>query len=243
MKKTSTENIILILASFTSLGSLIGQAYFPEPFQSILVYILIVSILILVGYLLNIKIFNSFFSRILFGKTYDLYRIDDEEGVLWKGSIRNVSLRVVTIQTILKQFKNTFDENGLSEDEYKETLKRAGYDIGKGFAKDFKIVLDEQQVQERKEVQKFLNLWSDYDATAGFGRFTFNLDFTHLFGTVVLKNSFLIYNVINGRTSHCAFMEGYIAGVIKAVTKKDVLVKEINCGEESEEDKCVFRIQ
>jgi hypothetical protein len=143
------------------------------------------------------------------------YSVDPEAGKLFKGNIRNASLRITTIHDLVDHILQSVPVN-----ERDEALSRAGYATGTSWGPDFEAECRRAELDMNDLAEK-LELWAGYDASAGMGRL--KLDVTEKgFGQVVLKNSFL------SDTPACHplnnWFAGYIAGTLYHVLDMRVIV-------------------
>ncbi len=141
------------------------------------------------------------------------YTFKLDEGLLFKSDIiENVSLRRETLTRLFEAFAS-----GLTED-CSEVLREAGRQIGLGFTRQIQKVTSRELELER---------WSLYDASAGMGKLSFQLQ-DGMPRQVKLKNSFEAH----GRESKvpiCCFFEGYIEAVLSTIVGQDLSVKEVQC--------------
>lgn len=111
------------------------------------------------------------------------YQVHEETGILMKGHVRNVAMRVGTMTELVEALAQ--DRPGSTPEA---RLKEAGIEVGRSWSRAFATIRQRERRTSGREEQ--LALWSEYDATAGWGRFDFHLnDEGH--GSVTLRNSFL----------------------------------------------------
>lgn len=129
---------------------------------------------------------------------------DVEAGVIRKGSLRNVELRVQTVQEILLR-------SLLASAEGRDrALYDAGYHWGLGWSRDFVNILSGVDVTTPEGVRSVLSDWSYYDSTAGMGRIEFQYDERGLPDGVRVHNSFL--GIERDGADLRILFGGYIAG-------------------------------
>lgn len=171
-----------------------------------------------------------------------------QDGRLRIGNTINVALRAKTIQVLLESFEHAFS----NKVDYWDVIKNAGLSIGESFASDLRaelIALGENRIIKAGRTEDLikdkLELWSRYDSSTGMGIFL--VDSIHfangiLQGTISVKNSFLSYDK---HTAHqtCAFLEGYMKGIILHLLDMQVAVKEIACSSTTGEGVCIFDIR
>ena len=95
---------------------------------------------------------------------------DISRGTVLKGTIRNVELRVPTVQSILL---GTLDPTAPDSNL---RLYNAGRNWGIEWSKDFMPLESSASVASKEGIRKLLDDWSYYDATAGMGRLSFEYD-------------------------------------------------------------------
>jgi hypothetical protein len=140
------------------------------------------------------------------GEKFTAYEYDEEVGVLLKGEIENVSLRVETIHVVLDTLVAAIPE------ERKEgALREAGYAAGAKWAGEFRRTLWESGLRSGEDVRQLLR-WSEYDATAGMGRLAVAMDTHFCNGSVMLHNSFLSRAPASFPLNY--WFAGYIAGTM-----------------------------
>lgn len=149
-------------------------------------------------------------SREITGYSYNL-----ELGHLRKGNIDHWALRVEAVCAIL---------DGLimrvPQDQRKGTLYDLGYGVGETWTRDFMkeyALVGKGKISE--EYPALFEQWSYYDATGGFGRFTFAVSCDAPNGTVLLYNSVLSRSITNYPLNH--YFSGYIAGTINTLWERD----------------------
>jgi predicted hydrocarbon binding protein len=158
------------------------------------------------------------------------YRYIIDQGILEKGTgkeaIRNVSLRAKTLSTFFDKLRRNMP---LSDDLYHKNMKAVGREIGADFVNELETILSRKPTLEE---------WSDYDASAGMGRFKI-IDKKK----IVAKNSFNAYkNPSDKPVCVCSFLEGYFEGILKEIWGTTVIVTEISCIGKGDKE-CVFKIE
>ncbi len=141
---------------------------------------------------------------------------DDAAGILHKGAIRNVSLRTTTIHKIINSLISE-----ISEERREQALRVAGLSVGRHWGRSF---LDECRRShiDVKNLEQTLDLWSDYDATAGMGRFRFSLSSVGS-GTVFLADGFLSDEDANFPLDY--LVAGYIEGTLEILLERPIRVQ------------------
>lgn len=153
------------------------------------------------------------------------YQVHEDTGLLMKGHVRNVAMRVDTMTDLIETLAR--DVAGRSPEE---RLKEAGIEVGRSWSSAFANIRQRERRASSRTEQ--LALWSQYDATAGWGRFEFHLnDEGH--GSVTLRNGFLSksHEADDGagaargrRTSLEHFIAGYLETTISRVFGTEVVV-------------------
>jgi predicted hydrocarbon binding protein len=155
-----------------------------------------------------------------------------EEGQLIIGNTINVALRTDTVQGILDCFRVEIGES------YEKAIRIIGKKTGEDFARDLVKELTMLRIDKINKkgndpelIKEKLSLWAQYDSGTGMGIF----DISHVEasidgfgGYIILKNSFLA----NNRTSKipsCAFIEGYLEGIIQRLIGITISAKEVEC--------------
>ncbi len=151
-------------------------------------------------------------------------RQDRHSGALYKGEIRNVSLRAATLHTLVDGLVHAVPSNRRTD-----LLHRIGVTVGAAWSQD---LLDELRRYEGSnwaavahDAKAIMRRWADYDASAGMSRFDFHelddLDDTGC-RMVTLENSWLSRMPSIWPLDHC--MAGYIEGTLRALLGSDVSV-------------------
>jgi hypothetical protein len=130
---------------------------------------------------------------------------DSEAGTIFKGTIRNVELRVRTVQELLLR--------ALASDpkDPSKSLYDAGRDWGRDWSRDFRKIESEVDFQGKEGIHSALEDWSYYDGTAGMGRIYFTYDKESGLPTQAeFKSCFLSIERDNADLRQV--MAGYLAG-------------------------------
>jgi hypothetical protein len=175
--------------------------------------------------------------RLLVGQAVDAdvvaYTDDRELGILKKGGIPNVSLRVTTIHRIVDSLTCA-----IPAADRQRALYRCGCDVGESWVRDFKRELPKLEVRRDDLLRQILK-WSEYDATAGMGRLTIAVDPDTGEGLVALANSFLSRH--RARSVLNWWFAGYLAGSLNVLLGKRVCVELLTADAEAC-DKTYFRV-
>lgn len=150
------------------------------------------------------------------------YRDDRETGILYKGRIENVALRVSTIHLIIDQLTRA-----IPEDDRQNALYDCGYLVGQSWVGDFHKQLPRLEIA-RTDILHQLLKWSEYDATAGMGRLTIAVDPKKGEGLVALSNSFLSRSQASFPLNW--WFAGYLAGSLTKLLETTVYVALIDQG-------------
>lgn len=130
-------------------------------------------------------------------------------GFAVKAGMRNVSLRAETLQLMLDVMRRR-----VKQDVYSAVLRDVGELIGADFIEDFIHHLRKINWMPRhKDYNILLETWADFDTSAGLGRISV-ISVRKDQVKIYIKDNPLTMNYINNRHRHCAFFEGYVAGVI-----------------------------
>lgn len=175
---------------------------------------------------------------------YQKYKYLIGRGIVEFGPLRDVALRVVTLQTIL----NAIVEN---VSDYDTVLEQTGKKVGESFAGDFQKILDADPALRSTTLpftEKFKR-WLKYDSKAGMGEYSGQLDQNYE-GKITIENSFLTYRRRSRRDKPlCAFMRGYIEGMLQEMSGSHHIkvlhpIQEGTCGFfDKDPERCVFTIQ
>jgi predicted hydrocarbon binding protein len=162
------------------------------------------------------------------GEEFLDYHFDKDTGILYKGGIRNVSLRAESFAKLFYRIKET--EKG------RQAIKAAGKDIGINFISKFSSEILMKNLSLEEKIKK----WIDYDSSAGMGKFV-------LEGKTNLKvyNSFNAVNFAHERKPMCCFLEGYFEGILCQLYGGSISVKETNCAAMGGDggNYCIFEIK
>ncbi len=168
-----------------------------------------IAVLAVVTLVVGIQIARSA-RRLLVGESADAaivrYTDNRETGILLKGTIENVSLRVRTIHNIVDTLTSA-----IPPDLRQDALYKCGCTIGKSWASDFRRELPRLEI-ERTDVFHQLLKWSEYDATAGMGRLTVAVNPATGDGVITLNNGFLSRHP--SRFPLNWWFAGYLAGTL-----------------------------
>jgi hypothetical protein len=140
------------------------------------------------------------------GEEFTAYEFDEETGVLVKGAIANVSLRVETIHVVLDRLVDA-----IPAAQKEAVLRDAGYAAGAKWAREFRKTLWQSGLRKDEDARQLLR-WSEYDATAGMGRLIVAMDSDFRDGSVMLLNSFLSRSDASFPLNY--WFAGYIAGTM-----------------------------
>jgi predicted hydrocarbon binding protein len=153
------------------------------------------------------------------------YTFDTKKGELYKGDVRNVSLRADTLSALFRSLAAT--------KENKDLIKQAGRSIGKDF-----LFVYENRIKHGKEAN--VQELAIYDSTAGMGNFLIDIRKRR----IEVENSFLacgVNNIQSGETA-CTFLEGYFEGILSRIWDRDVEVSEEWCVSKGDRT-CRFEIR
>jgi hypothetical protein len=190
----------------TVIGALIGTIPQVDSLPKAVAVVVPAVLVLVVCAVIIIKEVRRLVVRRDFGEEFTAYKFDEETGILVKGTIPNVSLRVETVHATLDRLAAAVP------DDRKETvLRESGYEVGANWAGEFRTTLWQSGLRKSEFTRQLLR-WSEYDATAGMGRLVIALEPDLRNGTVMLLNSFL-------STSSASFplnywFAGYIAGTM-----------------------------
>lgn len=171
------------------------------------------GLVIVAGVILLFRHLRHEFAQVL--ANLEGYSVDPETGKLFKGNIRNASLRITTIHDLIDNVLRA-----VPHEHRDQVLHDAGYATGTSWGPDFEAEC-RRAALTTEELDKKLNLWAGYDASAGMGRLKMNVE-SNGFGEVVLENSFLSDEPACHSLNH--WFAGYIAGTLYHVLDKRVAV-------------------
>lgn len=143
------------------------------------------------------------------------YNVDPDSGRLFKGNIRNASLRITTIHDLADNILKAVPVG-----EREQVLYAAGYQTGTSWGPEFEAECRRAEMA-KDDLDEKLDLWARYDASAGMGRLQFDVS-EDGFGHITLKNSFLSEEEASHPLNH--WFSGYIAGALYYVLDKRVQV-------------------
>jgi hypothetical protein len=190
----------------TVIGALIGVI--PEidsPVKAIAVVVPAVLVLVVASVII-LKEVRRLVVRRDFGEEFTAYKFDQETGILVKGKIPNVSLRVETVHATLDHLVAA-----VPDDLKEAVLRKSGYAVGANWATEFRTTLWQSGLRKGEFTRQLLR-WSEYDATAGMGRLIVALEPDLRNGTVMLLNSFLSKAPASFPLNY--WFAGYIAGTM-----------------------------
>src|SRR5215208_4067710 len=166
---------------------------------------------------------------------------DSNEGLMFKGTkeeegrVRNAALRTQSIHNLL----DTIIAN-VSKEEREGAMRLAGKKMGETFAETFESMPGEHP-NPPENLEAKLDLWTDYDASAGLGRLTFKLDSSEVGeGIVELKNGFL-QSEFDSNCSMDYVIAGYLEGALVRLMGKDLSVQPTQPLTQAH-DRSIFRI-
>jgi len=182
-----------------------------------------IAVLVVIVTLVAVQIVRSA-RTLLVGEYADTqlvaYTDNRETGILLKGEIENVSLRVSTVHSIVDALT---DE--IPQESRKTALYECGRAVGKSWASEFRRELPRLEIREKDVLYQLLK-WSEYDATAGMGRLTVAVNPQTGEGVVTLANGFL------SRASSTFplnwWFAGYLAGTLDELLQRKTSVTVIN---------------
>jgi predicted hydrocarbon binding protein len=159
--------------------------------------------------------------NILAGQPHDTaivrYEDDRETGILLKGDIENVSLRVSTLHFIVDALVVA-----IPEASRQAALYGCGREVGRAWVADFRRQLRRLPI-DTDDILRQLLQWSEYDATAGMGRLTVAVDPTSGEGLVMLANGFLSRAPATFPLDW--WFAGYLAGTLRELLDREVDVE------------------
>ncbi|TML00328.1 MAG: hypothetical protein E6G34_02255 [Actinobacteria bacterium] len=180
-----------------------------------------IAVLVVITVVVGVQIVRSA-RKLLVGQGADTeilaYQDDRESGILRKGDIPNVSLRVSTIHLIVDTLTQAIPD----EDNRQSALYQCGAAVGESWVTDFHKQLLALEI-EKSDLLRQLLKWSEYDATAGMGRLTVAVNPKTGEGLVALANSFLSRSP--SRFPLNWWFAGYLAGSLRRLLDREVLVE------------------
>lgn len=145
------------------------------------------------------------------------YNDNRETGILLKGDIPNVSLRVSTVHSIVNALTSAV-EPALRQD----ALYDCGRAVGRSWASEFRRELPRLEIN-RKDILQQLLKWSEYDATAGMGRLTVAINPATSEGVITLANGFLSRESAGFPLNW--WFAGYLAGTLYELLEQPAIVE------------------
>lgn len=148
------------------------------------------------------------------------YTDNRETGILLKGDIENVSLRVSTVHSMVDALTSK-----IPPASRQAALYDCGCAIGMSWASEFRRELPRLEIGSQDILQQLLK-WSEYDATAGMGRLTVAVNPQTGEGVVTLANGFLS----RARSSFPLnwWFAGYLAGTLNVLLKHQARVEVVD---------------
>lgn len=140
------------------------------------------------------------------------YTDNRETGILLKGDIENVSLRVSTVHSIVDALANEIPPTAR-----KTALYDCGRAVGQSWASEFRRELPRLGI-DRQDILYQLLKWSEYDATAGMGRLTVAVNPLTGEGVVTLANGFL--SRASSKFPLNWWFAGYLAGTLDELLQR-----------------------
>ena len=139
------------------------------------------------------------------------------------------------VATIFGSIYDILGKNGANA-----LLYNVGYKTGKLYAEDLNKITGLEKLE-------LLDKCVEEDAIAQWGRFEYNVNFNTFEGEVRLYNSFLAKSWMeidkkNRKYPLCAFISGYITGIIDSVFEEKVIVEEKLCAALGNEF-CLFNMR
>ncbi len=182
-----------------------------------------IAVLSVVVVVVGVQIVRSA-RRLLVGQAVDTevvaYTDDCETGILLKGEIQDVALRVTTMHRIVDTLTRAIPPTARQDALYK-----CGCEVGRSWVSDFQSELPKLEIAGHDILRQLLK-WSEYDATAGMGRLTIAVNPDTGEGLIVLANSFL------SRSQACFplnwWFAGYLAGSLNGLLKLSVTVEVVD---------------
>jgi hypothetical protein len=143
------------------------------------------------------------------------YSIEPDAGLLYKGNIRNASLRVTTIHDLVDNVIRS-----VPEPHRDRVLHDAGYQTGMSWGPEFDAECHRAELTTA-DLDEKLERWAGYDASAGMGRLQMTVS-EEGYGEVLLENSFLSDKEASHPLNH--WFSGYLAGTLYHVIDRRVTV-------------------
>lgn len=193
-------------AAVAVVGGLIGAIPALDSWWKIVAVVAFAAIVLVGSGVVIFKELRRMGARRDFGEELTAYQFDEKTGILFKGKIPNVSLRVETLHRTIDRLVAA-----VPEDQRETVLREAGYAVGAAWGREFRATLWHAGLR-RNEFARQLLQWSEYDATAGMGRLMVALEPDRRNGTVMLCNSFLSQSSASFPLNY--WFAGYIAGTM-----------------------------
>lgn len=179
-----------------------------------------ISVLALIVVLVGVPVVRSA-RNLIVGQESDIdvvaYRDDRNTGILMKSDIQNVALRVSTMHRIIEGLTRA-----IPSAKQRDALYECGCSVGASWIADFHHELPKLQI-DPDDIPRQLLKWSEYDATAGMGRFTIAVDPSTGKGLVLLANSFLSRSQSSFPLNY--WFAGYLAGSLNKLLEQDLKVE------------------
>ncbi len=134
-------------------------------------------------------------------------------GMIHKGAIRNVELRVRTVQQMLLGALRP----GVTP---AEVLYNAGYSWGHSWSSDFAMIAKNIDLSQKQGIESLLAQWSYYDATAGMGSLSFQYEETSgLPRRAEIRNCFLGVDQdgVDLRQLYAGYIAGSLDGLLESL--------------------------
>ena len=169
---------------------------------------------------------------------------------------RNVAFKVTTFNFLLDELRNGLLNSltklsGVRHKEinkaFDDALRHAGSECGKQFGEDLMSVWGADGMIQMTETE-MVKQWALFDSDVGFGRLTFVEETADrgmdLAGSIHVHETFLT-NINESKSilaphphGRCAFMCGYIEGVLGAVLRRHYAVEHTPAGDKPDSDEC-----
>jgi hypothetical protein len=191
--------------------------------HSLWLQVTVIAAMLAIGVIVGVRIVRSA-RNLLLGQSADAdvvkYEDDRETGVLLKGKIANVSLRVSTMHRIVDTLTLAIPEG-----HRQRALYDCGCDVGKNWVADFRHELPRLEIAPDDLLRQLLK-WSEYDATAGMGRLTVVVNPRTGDGLIGLANGFLSRAAAGFPLNW--WFAGYLAGTLHELLGQKVDVEVID---------------
>jgi predicted hydrocarbon binding protein len=191
--------------------------------HSLWLQMIVIAVMLVAGLVIAVRIFRSA-RNLLQGQPGDeeivSYTDDRETGILLKGTIENVSLRVSSVHRIVDALTRA-----IPEEERQSALYDCGHEVGESWVADYRHELPKLEIAMADITRQVLK-WSEYDATAGMGRLTIAVDPETCDGLVVLSNGFLSRSPASFPLNW--WFAGYLAGTLGELLGCSVRVEVVD---------------